>query len=115
MTIRIEIPGNPVCKGRPRFGRRGAYTPAKTRAAESVIKLWLARFYQEPPCKQNVIMDIEFYLCDNRRRDIDNLGKLVLDACNGKLYADDNQIIDLRLRKHVDKDYPHTIIEMRIA
>jgi Holliday junction resolvase RusA-like endonuclease len=38
------------------------------------------------------------------RSDVDNLGKLVLDALNGLLYHDDRQIISLHLTKLLDND-----------
>lgn len=46
ILVRIEVPGEPVAKGRPRIGinpgtgRAQAFTPAKTRAAESDVKLF---------------------------------------------------------------------------
>ena len=35
--IDIEIPGEPVAKGRPRMGKYGVYTPTKTKNAEEAI------------------------------------------------------------------------------
>jgi crossover junction endodeoxyribonuclease RusA len=43
---------------------------------------------------------IDFYPPDNRRRDIDNLPKAVLDALqHGGAYMDDSQIVRLHLEK----------------
>ena len=32
--------------------------------------------------------------------DVDNLAKAVLDACNGLLWADDGQVVELVVRQH---------------
>ncbi len=43
---------------------------------------------------------IEAHPPDNRRRDLDNIQKSLLDALqHGRLYADDSQIVDLRAIK----------------
>ena len=47
--------------------------------------------------------------------DVDNYAKSVLDACNGKLWVDDKQIYDLRIRKEWNlTDRPEGYFEMRI-
>lgn len=53
------------------------------------------------------------YPPDNRRRDIDNLGKALLDALQAAgVYGDDNQIAELRLaRREVRKG---GLVEVRI-
>lgn len=44
--------------------------------------------------------------------DIDNLIKLVCDACNGVVWIDDAQIVDCSAQKRYDKT-PHTMIVVR--
>lgn len=46
-----------------------------------------------------VDMEITFVLPDKRRKDLDNLAKNCLDACNGILYKDDSQVHKLTLSK----------------
>jgi Holliday junction resolvase RusA-like endonuclease len=46
-------------------------------------------------------MHIIFVLSSNRRVDLDNLSKNVLDGCNGIVFADDSQVVNLHLVKHV--------------
>ena len=53
------------------------------------------RFPEQPLA---VVMD--FYPPDMRRRDVSNLYKLILDALEGVVYADDYQIRDLSSRRH---------------
>ena len=43
---------------------------------------------------------LDLYPPTNARRDCDNFCKAVLDACEGRLYGDDSQIIDLHIRMH---------------
>lgn len=45
-----------------------------------------------------VAVDIAVGAPDKRRRDLDNLQKSVLDYCSGKLWEDDSQVHDLRIR-----------------
>lgn len=116
MRTCITIPIEPVAKGRPRFGKHGAYTPAKTRKAEETIKAFISpfdSFGSVPVCVDVMVLmpipkswpkkkqeaalagDIEH----TGKPDLDNLAKLVLDAANGILWDDDSQIIKLHLSK----------------
>lgn len=100
----------PVPKGRPRLTRYGtAYTPAKTQAAEQAIRVAVKRSYRDAPLDGPLSVKATFYLPQAKRNrknyvtqkpDIDNLGKTVLDALNGVLWADDCQIVHLELSKH---------------
>lgn len=49
---------------------------------------------------------IEIFFKNHRRQDVDNFNKLILDACNKILWKDDTQIIELTVRKFVDKANP---------
>lgn len=88
---RLVIPGEPVSKGRPRFNGKRAYTPAATKAAEQVIadayKAQNGRFFEG-----QVALEVMFWNGNRRRRDKDNMLKLVMDALNGVAYADDVQV-----------------------
>jgi Holliday junction resolvase RusA-like endonuclease len=118
--IEIFIPGVPVGKGRPRMTRGGiAYTPARTRAAERRIAAALAaaRLVVTPlegpldvmldfrlpvpqswPVKRRE-MALNGVLSATTRPDLDNLIKLVYDACNGRLWEDDKQIVSATAKK----------------
>jgi crossover junction endodeoxyribonuclease RusA len=51
-----------------------------------------------------LVVTIEAYRPDNRRRDLDNLLKATLDSLtHAGVYLDDSQIIDLRIYWAVDK------------
>jgi crossover junction endodeoxyribonuclease RusA len=47
----------------------------------------------------NVKVTIIMYQNDKRKRDIDNVLKVLLDAMNGIVYIDDSQIIELHIKK----------------
>jgi Holliday junction resolvase RusA-like endonuclease len=111
MILEFEIAQRPVPKGRPRFGRGHAFTDARTRNYETMIKL-LARqaVARTPgwPLDAQVRMNIAIYAdralvrletLPPRKRasraDIDNCGKAIADACNGITYSDDRQIVEL--------------------
>ena len=124
--VHFEIEITPVAKGRPRYARRGnfvqTYTPTKTREYEDVIRenAKLAMGSSEPlETPLNVLLlfgmpipsstpkkALEGYLNGSVRHikkpDLDNLAKAVLDAMNGVVYLDDNQICRLTIEKNYD-------------
>jgi len=51
------------------------------------------------PTSDPVKMLINVYPPDNRRRDLDNILKVLGDSMEGYLYKDDNQIVDLHVIK----------------
>jgi len=59
-----------------------------------------------------VILDVDFFMGNKRRCDLDNLVKTVGDALNGAAWEDDSQIIALFAAKLVDRERPRT--ELRV-
>ncbi len=45
--------------------------------------------------------------------DLDNLAKLVMDACNGVLFTDDSYVVDAVLWKRYSNE-PHIVIEVEV-
>lgn len=100
---------DPVAKGRPRLGRFGTYTPAKTRTFETALAILANRKWKRPVLSGGLNMVITFHIpvLDKRlwgknhikRPDIDNLVKGVCDALNGLVWNDDGQITNLTARK----------------
>ena len=64
------------------------------------------------PTAEAVRVEMTLQFPDRRRRDIDNYNKLLFDACNGLLWCDDCQIVELSIKKIYCKDAP--LIKMRI-
>jgi Holliday junction resolvase RusA-like endonuclease len=91
--------GEPIPKGRPRVNTRTghAYTPARTRQAESDLGWALRQQYGSgrPPLAGALAVTLRFWLARAGRVDVDNLSKLVLDGANTILWDDDSQIWDL--------------------
>jgi crossover junction endodeoxyribonuclease RusA len=77
---------------------RGTYTPEGTRKAEHTIQAAWRQTLAKPFAHQ-VVASIDFFNGNKRRRDLDNMAKLVLDALNKVAYADDHQIVAMELRK----------------
>lgn len=123
--ISFSVPGTPVGKGRPKFARRGnfvtAYTPEKTASYENLIKvkaeqamfgismiegacavsIWL---YVTPPAswsQKKQRQALENLILPTSKPDCDNVLKGLMDACNGIVFKDDKQVVDV----HVIKRY----------
>lgn len=93
----LEIPGTPIPKARARtyttnMGRKGSYTPKRTRDAEDMIAFAARAKRVFFDSSQEVELEIVFAV--NRwRGDIDNLEKLVMDALQkAGVYANDKQV-----------------------
>lgn len=121
--IEFVIPGKPVAQARPRATRRGnrimMYDPkeskeykeyvaliAKQHAPKNPIESALGihmKIYREIP-KSTTKKKRELYNAGIERpvvkSDIDNYTKSILDACNGIIYKDDSQVVDLQAGKY---------------
>lgn len=106
-TILLEMP--PTAKGRPRFGKHGAYTPKKTRDAERDARALIRSQFIMQPLLGPLKVDIDFVFDRPQkpkhnqwhivRPDADNLVKLIKDAGNNLLWKDDSQICQMTVRK----------------
>ncbi len=119
--MEFVVEGEPQGKARPRFSRRSGtiYTPAKTSKYEKEIRQsFLAAGGKMIPegSYAVVIMDAYFEIpksytkrkrlgCEHnikrpdKKPDIDNVVKVVLDALNKVAYEDDKQVIGIICRK----------------
>lgn len=102
------FPGEPVAKQRPRTGKGGTYTPKKTRDAEEAIRWQLRERRVQPDADYLLGVHVRFYSGDGRRRDLDNLLKLLLDACNEFVWADDFQVTEIHAAVIRRADNPRT-------
>jgi len=115
------VPGKPTGKGRPRFTRQGhTYTPAITAAAEkmvaSIASDAMIEAQRKPRigrCSVHIIATWPIPKSWPQERqsrarqnyevpgkpDLDNIAKLILDACNGVVYEDDVQVCMLTVTK----------------
>ena len=132
--IKIVIPLEPVAQGRPRFSSRGkfvtTYDPPKSMTYKKQVRMIAQQqYHDEPIAKGNpLILQVTFYRsiqkslskAEHERRlkgdilpfvkpDIDNYFKAVTDALTGVIWADDNQITDVKMSKRYS-DSPRTEI-----
>ncbi len=103
----------PTAKGRARKGKYGHFTPAKTRSAESALKIMMLA-HKQPKFVGALAMDLTFYfkrpksvkkrIYVTTRPDCDNLAKLFCDSGNGILYDDDKSIVRLSISKQYSQE-----------
>lgn len=133
-TIIIELRGDVVAKGRPRFVRATgvAFTPSHTRRYESHLRLaaqdaMAGRAPLEGALQMCVRVTLPVPKSYSRRKradalfgvlhptkkpDWDNFGKIAADSLNAIVFRDDCQIVDGRIVKRYG-DVPGIIIEVR--
>ncbi len=126
--IKIEIEGQPVAKGRPKFRRIGkyvsTYTPKKTldyqdrvkEVASDIIKeqyeediplqAYIKAYYKIPKSTTKVKRAgmIEETIRPLVKPDLDNIAKIILDSLNNIAYKDDNQIVRLVIEKFYSEE-----------
>jgi len=133
IKYKIVVDGKPQSKQRPEFSRRGGkfrtYTPAKTMKYEKKVKE-AVRKVMKKPLEGPVSLTLHFYLhrpqrliwndkpmppCyTDKRPDIDNLIKGVVDGMNGVAFKDDNQIAKLVAHKQYHSAETNMRVEINI-
>jgi Holliday junction resolvase RusA-like endonuclease len=129
----IHVEGKPAGKGRARFGNGRAFTPKDTVLAENDIRAaW--KTAGAPRLEGPVALDVELRVTrprahfttrgalsavgqrmprpSNRKPDVDNACKLVMDALNTRAWADDVQVVELYVWREW-ADVPGTTIAAR--
>jgi len=122
--LSIIVPGAPVPKGRPRLstfgGHARAFTPTKTRRYEDLIRLEAGRVMEGRDQLQGpTVVRIKAFMPTPQaiakhkakgpaaeagqlrpvtKPDADNFAK-VIDALNGIVWPDDNQVVELTVEK----------------
>lgn len=140
--IYFRVDGEPVGKGRPRVtAGRGkfahAYTPKKTKDYEDSVRFAFMATTDAPmpiypreislEAHMTIAMSIpKSYskkkteqcrtgiIVPNKKPDIDNVVKSILDACNGYCFEDDSQIVRLKAEK-IYSDTPYVDVWIQEA
>lgn len=108
--VTLMINGGARPKARARVKGKGVYTPKATREWEDLVRLQAKIQYGSSLLMTGrLIVRIHFYGLD-RRGDLDNYAKSILDALQGLIYRNDNQIDDLRVVRCGGKTKYVTII-----
>jgi crossover junction endodeoxyribonuclease RusA len=114
--IEFVVPGRPVPKARPRLGVRGRkafiYTPPATREYEKLVG-WVARCAGCKPLNGPLAVKLHLFI-RGRSGDVDNYCKSILDGLNGVAYEDDDQVVELLVRKHRVKAAADERVEIEI-
>lgn len=123
LSVSFFVPGQPVGKGRPRAAKRGShiqlYTPEKTASYENLVATAAhGSMRGAEPIKGacHVDMDIRLMvplswskkkrqealdgqLMPTKKPDADNVIKAIFDACNGIVWIDDVQVVQIMANK----------------
>lgn len=135
--FRLVVHGDCVAKGRPRFAVRNghamAYTPAKTRRWEDVVRQTAIREWgnTKPIAEAGIFIEAVFVrqvpsswsrkkreaalaglLHPVTKPDLDNLFKAITDGLNAVVYLDDAQIVATTVQKVYGPD-PHVEVTLR--
>lgn len=121
--IAFTVPGQPQGKGRARVSRLGAharmFTPAKTVAYEGLVAQLAQQAMGgmgllEGPCMVSMDIVCQVPLSWSQKKqsqalcgvlrpttkpDVDNVEKAIFDGCNGVVWKDDVQVVDVRKSK----------------
>ena len=137
MRLTFSVNMQPKCKGRPRFSyrhfSRRVYTPKTTVEAEidvavsaqkemkhqkaemikgKPIRAQIDFFFKMPNSWNQTKRNANFDKPAQNRKDLDNLVKLVLDACNGIVYDDDHNVTEIVTHKTwASRDWLHISFE----
>ncbi len=109
--IQFWVPGNPIPKQSFRYKKGGGYQPKRVTEWEQIVAWYaLEAMWGNLLLEGDLKVELNFKRKNKRKCDLDNLSKAVLDACNGIVWEDDRQIIDLRITKAHDKENPGVLV-----
>ena len=97
------LPWPPSANNYLRHTARGTYRTPKANAYRDLLALSLCGA-GERPLAGPLRVQLDCYPPDRRRRDIDNLAKVLFDALTGWVWTDDSQVKELRVRLHDQVD-----------
>lgn len=110
--IQFIVDGCPRAKQSFRYRRGGGYTDPRVKAWQTLVAIRAREAMAgRAPITGPVAVCVVFVLPDQRRRDLDNLSKGVLDAIKTICFLDDSQITCLHLVKHV-KEHPGVFVQV---
>ena len=64
------------------------------------------------PLQGHIKLTVVFMFADNRKRDIDNYLKVLIDAMKNIIFEDDDQIYKLDITKHIGCGQARTVIHI---
>lgn len=116
LDLRFTIHGEPLSKERARVVNGHAYTPRRTRDAEARVQAaWMAAAGRVSASDGPFYVVMHFFPGTRKRRDLDNMAKLVLDALNGWAWRDDSEVDSLSLFRHPVVPRDEARVEIQIV
>lgn len=115
IVARFTVTGEPGCKARARNSGRGGrhYSPASNQVAEEGVG-WAFRRAGGgrggPDGESSFGVYAVFFCRTGRRRDVDNMMKLLLDALNGIAWVDDTQVEEISAKLLRRSAEPRTVV-----
>lgn len=124
--IKFTYHGEAVGKGRPRYAKRGdyvhTYTPKRTKDFEDALRFEFMAgnceampvYDKDTPLQATVLVGVgipksyskkkqalcrDRFVAPNKKPDIDNILKSVMDSLNGYAFADDSQVVRIMAEK----------------
>lgn len=85
--------------------------------AELAVEAAFLDAYPEwvPDAESSFTVELQFHCGDWLRRDLDNMAKLVMDALNSVVWADDAQVVGLQASVIRGSDTPKTLVTIRTS
>lgn len=109
--MKFTVPGPPVPAPRPRVTKRGTFIPKTAVDYSRKVRLcaYTAGLHRiaGPVC-----LSLWLYFPDRRRRDGENVQKLIQDALTGVAYVDDSQVLEWHGVIAYDAASPRAVVQV---
>lgn len=94
--------------------RNGKASIIKSKEAKEFLKYVQMECLKQKvkPIKGNILFYMDILISKRKNYDIDASLKLLFDSLNKIAYNDDSQIVDLRVRKHLNQEEDKIIIKI---
>ena len=117
--MKIILTGEPqstnnIYRSHCRFGHPCVYMTANGKALKESYGWQAKSQWKDKPTILPVEIHIGFYFKTQRKHDIDNYSKILLDSLTGIVWRDDEQIWRATYSKWIDKKDPRIEIEINI-
>lgn len=92
---------------------RGRKILSKEARRNKEVASWeLKSLWEDPPTQNEVVVQMDVYYKQKRKRDVDGPIKFLLDLMTGIVYEDDSQIKRIEVEKHIDGKSPRVEIKI---
>ena len=102
--ISFWVSGNPVPKQSYRHSKKGNWQPKRVTDWEETVGWAAKQAYRGEPTDKRYCVRLTFWRKGKRKVDVGNLTKPVLDAMQGIIYIDDEQVDRLIINREYDAE-----------